>query len=106
MSFTGHVVGGVVVFDGPAPPDGTAVRVEPTANGVPKPPAPPANNSDIDPDGVMSPRMIELVRQSQAENPDGPTLADEVPSLGRPFLDLPEDASAQVDHYLYGTPKR
>lgn len=28
MSYTGHVEKGVVVFDGPRPPEGAAVRVE------------------------------------------------------------------------------
>ena len=102
MNFTGHIENGQVVLDAPAAlPDGTPVTVAPTANGVP-----PVDNSDIDPDGVMSPRMIELVRQSRRENPNGRPLTEQVPSLLRPFLDLPEDASAQIDHYLYGMPKR
>ena len=95
MSFTGHVENGVVVFDGPAPPDGTAVRVEPTAD-----------NADIDPDGVLSPRMIQLIREARAEEPDAPTLAERWTHSAGMTVDLPPDATAQVDHYLYGTPKR
>ena len=87
MTYTGQVQGGQVVPDGPAPPDGTPVRVEPADDG-------------------LTPRMRALIAAARAADPAAPTLAERWPSLLTPALDLPPDASAQVDHYLNGTPKR
>jgi hypothetical protein len=95
MTFTGHVQGGVVVFDGPAPPDGAAVRVEVTANGTASPPA-----------VALPPRMQHLIDQSAAEGPGGQPPAERWPNFLQHAVDLPADAASQVDHYLYGTPKR
>jgi hypothetical protein len=78
MSFQGHVVNGVVVLDdGATLPEGAEVRVE----LVPaRPNTPPAEES--------------------------PSLYDAL----KPFIGqaegLPADMSVNLDHYLYGAPKR
>jgi len=78
MSFTGHVQDGAVVMDEPLPlPNGTAVEVNPM------PVIPPS------PD-VMKPR----------------TLNERLNEFIGCLKYLPEDASVQHDHYIYGTPKR
>ena len=45
------------------------------------------------------------------KSPDGepaltPGVFDDILALARDDLDLPPDFAAQLDHYLYGTPKR
>ena len=78
MTLIGQIVGGQVVLDTPAAlPDGTRVRIEPLPNG---PPAEPA------------------------ERPK--TLAERWPNVAGEVVDLPPDASVNVDHYLYGHPKK
>ena len=74
MTYTGHMHDGQLIFDGPAPPDGTTVRVELN-------PDPPA-----------------------AEPP--PSLLEQLKNFVGQAHGLPEDAASQVDHYLYGHPKR
>ena len=79
MSFTGHIVDGQVVLDEPAPlPDGTPVRVEQTANGI----------------APSSPEVLSIFERYQGfiGSIDDPT--------------LPTDGALNLDHYLYGQPKR
>lgn len=79
MTFTGHILDGKLVFDAPLPlPDGTPVRGELAARA-----------------------------SFKAAAPDRPkTLAERWTGIAGMTVDLPEDAAAQHDHYLYGTPKR
>ena len=79
MTYTGHMENGVVVFDGPAPPDGTVVRVVPETNGI----APPAA-ADI-------PSIYDRLKPVIGAV-DDPT--------------LPTDGAVNHDHYLYGAPKQ
>lgn len=77
MALTGVVVDGKVVFDTSVPPpDGTPVRVELT--GLPR--AAPGR-----PTRTLLERMGDVVGKAEG---------------------LPEDAARNVDHYLYGHPKR
>lgn len=50
--------------------------------------------------------QVELVAPTESEQGTTPTLLERL----RPFVgmieDLPSDASVNLDHYLYGTPKR
>jgi len=78
MTYRGHVKNGVVVLDGPArPPDGAAVTV-----------------------GLLG------QAQPAGTSRKAPTLYQRL----KPFIGLtghlPPDASANVDHYLYGAPKQ
>jgi hypothetical protein len=78
--FDGHIENGVVVFDQPVPlPDGTPVRVEPLTKLARREPEP-----------TSEPRSF-LDRYRDV--------------IGKP-LDLPADGSANIDHYLYGQPKK
>jgi hypothetical protein len=79
MTYRGHVSNGVVVLDEPtALPDGTMVTVEP---------------------------LEAAVAQSDAED-NGRTLYESLkPFIGK-LEGLPADASVNLDHYLYGVPKR
>lgn len=78
MTFSGHIENGQVVFDAaPGLPDGTPVVVS------------------------VAPTAVE------------PTPVREIPTLYermKPFIGaiegLPEDASQNIDHYLYGRPKK
>ena len=76
---------------------------------APEPPQPPAV---VEKKSALTPKMIDFLRRHEEERvrlglPKGPTLAERIPELfNNPVLDLPPDASQQVDHYLYGTPKR
>lgn len=113
MGYAGHIKDGVVVFDAPTPlAEGTPVQVEATVNGTAAQPADatelPPHVAELlaNPPPGLSPRALELIRLSWIENPEGATVAERIPSLMQPCLDLPEDAAQQVDHYLYGTPKR
>ena len=78
MTFQGHVKNGVVHLDnGTTLPEGVAVRVE-LAPACPN--TPPAEET--------------------------PTLYDSLePFIGK-AEGLPADMSVNLDHYLYGTPKR
>jgi hypothetical protein len=83
MTLRGTVKKGRIVLDAPAPlPDGTAVEIRP----VKKKPAKPKKKPKAPP----KPR----------------SLADRL----RPFIgkakNLPPDMSINLDHYLYGLPKR
>ena len=79
MTYRGKVKDGVVVLDEPAAlPDGTEVSV----------------------------RALKGARGPVRRKGSAPTLLDEL----EPFIGmaegLPPDASANVDHYLYGAPKQ
>ena len=77
MTFSGQVHNGVVVLDDPIGlPEGTKVRVEP---------------------------VDASVEQSEGE---APTLYERLKSVIGQAQGLPDDASLQVDHYLYGHPTK
>ena len=76
---TGKVVNGVVVLDQPGRlEDGTTVRVQPLEN-----------NSEARAKDVNSLREMLLNHAGVIED-----------------ADLPQDLAENLDHYLYGTPKR
>ena len=78
MTLTGHVQNGVVVFDAPNTlPDGTAVQIEP-----------------------LSPKS------SLPANAPKPSLLDRLGDVVGKVDGLPSDAASNVDHYLYGHPKK
>ena len=78
MTYHGHVTNGVVVLDGAVTlPEGLNVKVEPLET-----PTPPAADDD-------GPTLFELLE----------------PFIGK-LEGLPPDASVNLDHYLYGLPKR
>lgn len=77
MTFKGHVENGVIVFDEPIDlPEGMNVQI------------------DVRP----------LPSSEQEES--GPTLASRLSSVIGSIEGLPEDASINHDHYLYGAPKQ
>jgi hypothetical protein len=79
MTYRGHVSNGVVILDNAvALPEGLTVQVEPLEVAAPTP---------------------------DAED-DGPTLYERLEPLIGKLDGLPPDASVNVDHYLYGVPKR
>jgi hypothetical protein len=84
MTYRGTVKNGVVVFDGETPPEGTTVDVAETAAATP-----PINNENLTPE-----QRAHRLHQSLLE------LAKNAEQV------LPMDASRNVDHYLYGHPKR
>jgi hypothetical protein len=80
MVYRGQVKDGVVVLEGPKPP----------------------------PEGA---RVSVRVLKSRARNcakahGKPPTLYDRFKNVIGAVKDLPPDASVNLDHYLYGTPKR
>lgn len=78
MTYPGHVKNGVVLLDnGASLPDGAEVRVE----LVRAPPAAPATK-------------------------ETPTLYESLEAFIGKAEGLPADMSVNLDHYLYGTPKR
>ena len=78
MVYRGRVKNGVVVLDPPgALPEGVEVRVE------------------IVPAETEGPLLEE----------QGQTLGQKLMKYAGRTVGLPEDAAAQHDHYLYGTPK-
>lgn len=78
MTYTGHIEAGKVVLDDAAPlPDGTRVRIE----------------------------VLPDVKDAKEES-SVPTLAERLASVIGKAEGLPEDAAENVDHYLYGLPKR
>jgi hypothetical protein len=78
MTYHGHVSNGVVVLDDAPPlPDGLNVKVEPMASD-----------------------------RNESNTKEIPTLYERLqPFIGK-ATGLPPDASVNLDHYLYGTPKR
>jgi hypothetical protein len=77
MVYSGHIKNGVVIFDQPVVlPEGLEVSVEVPATGLNKP-------------------------QRERLPPTQSLLKYAGKAVG-----LPEDASENHDHYLYGTPKR
>lgn len=80
MPYRGHVRDGVVVLEGPdAPPEGTPVSVR-----------------------TLRPRT----RRGKGEAKSPPTLYDRLHNVIGIVTDLPPDFAANLDHYLYGAPKR
>lgn len=79
MEYRGHVEAGRVVLDDPAAlPDGTVVSVHP----------------------------LKARRRTARGSRRPPTLAQRLaPFIGK-AKGLPPDASTNLDHYLYGLPKR
>ncbi len=81
---TGKVVDGVVVFEnGDALPDGTIVRVEPLEESK------SSESSHDVPHDIQRLREMLLSFAGVIDDPD-----------------LPTDLSDNLDHYLYGTPKK
>ncbi len=77
---TGKVVNGVIILEnGGTLPDGTIVRVEPVAESGPA-------------ESVKDVRKLRDMLLSHAGVIDDP--------------ELPTDLAENLDHYLYGTPKR
>lgn len=77
MAYMGHVKNGAIVLDEPvALPDGAAVKVELAAVSP---------RTDEDSGASFTERFAEVLGKAQS---------------------LPEDAAENIDHYLYGTPKR
>ena len=77
MVYPAHVRNGVILLDDPVPlPEGTAVTVHV-----------PAAEAAADHDG------------------DAPSLLDRLRGVVGAARGLPEDAAANVDHYLYGHPR-
>jgi hypothetical protein len=78
MTYLGHVSNGVIVLDGSATlPEGLGVRIEPVKGG-----------------------------QDESAGEEIPTLCERLePFIGK-AEGLPPDASVNLDHYLYGVPKR
>jgi hypothetical protein len=82
MTFTGHVIDGLIVLDGtPALPDGAAVRVE-----------------------VVAPRMS--AKDDADHDETGPTLAEQLKDFLRHQVELPPDAAENHDYYIrHGLPR-
>jgi hypothetical protein len=77
MTYKGHFENGIVVLDEPVSVEnGTRVEVD-----------------------------IHIL-SGEKEVGEGPSLAERFASVIGKAVDLPEDASENHDHYLYGTPKR
>ncbi len=78
MTYQGHVENGTVVLDGPASlPEGVKVTV----------------------------CLFDFSQDDMPDDESGPTLYERLaPAIGT-AKGLPEDASRNVDHYLYGAPK-
>ena len=60
---------------------------------------------------ALTPKMLDYLRRCEEERlrlglPKGPSLAQRMPKTFASTCVLPEDAASQVDHYLYGHPKR
>ncbi len=78
MVFRGHVENGVIrLEDAPTLPEGVAVEV----------------------------RLL-TERSSPAREADVPSVCDAFHDLAGKAVGLPPDASLNLDHYLYGLPKR
>lgn len=82
MTLHGHIENGAIKFDAPlALPEGAAVEVQLQ---------------------VMPPKADE----QPAATPEPPTLLERMKEFVGTFEGLPADASTNLDHYLYGSPKR
>jgi hypothetical protein len=88
MVYQGHVVGGVIVLDDSVRlPEGASVQVTLAE------PAPVSEES-----AAEGPTMAESIEKQIA------AIVAEVPA--NQWARLPKDLSDQLDHYIYGTPKR
>jgi hypothetical protein len=80
MVYHGHIRNGQIVLDEQARlPEGAAVRVDVVSNGE---------------------------AEERAGEESDPTLYERLKPIIGIIDDLPEDGSMNVDHYLYGHPKR
>lgn len=80
MTYRGHVKNGKIILDGVVDlPDGAAVSIKPVRRRQPT--------------GSRRPK-------------EAPTLYDRLKKLAGKAKGLPPDASVNLDHYLYGLPKR
>lgn len=81
---TGKVVDGVVVFEnGESLPEGTSVKIAPVAE------LPTEDATEDVPEDVRRMREMLLSHAGVIDDPD-----------------LPRDLADNLDHYLYGTPRR
>ena len=97
MLLEGSVRNGSIVLDEPsALPDGTRVRIEEIPAAVPA----------RVPISSLQAIKEKLARERDNPPPPGPTLADRLKDFIGSVDDLPEDASTNLDHYLYGHPKK
>ena len=78
MTYRGYVKNGVVILEAPAElPDGTQVRVEPVS-----------------------------AQKGDSGEEDLPTLYERLEPFVGKVQGLPPDVSVNLDHYLYGVPKK
>lgn len=106
MTFLGHLQDGIVVLDSPPNlPNGTAVRVE----------IPETTATDDSKRKTLYERFesfigtapeLPAVEVNLIEEDDGPTLLESLKPFIGVIKDMPPDMSENLDHYLYGTPKR
>ncbi len=103
MSLEGSILDGAIVLDDRADlPDGTRVRIEP----VPAPSPVSVGTPGRKPIASLQALKETLERERENPPPPGPTLAERLKDFIGAVDDLPEDASVNVDHYLYGHPKK
>ncbi len=80
MTYRGHVKNGKIILDGVADlPEGATVSIKPI-------------------------RSRQTSRSRRTKEP--PSLYDRLKNLAGKAKGLPADASINLDHYLYGLPKR
>jgi len=79
MVLVGHIKDGAIILDSPISlPEGAAVQVY----------------------------VMPASSAPDAASDDGPSLLDRLRPIVGQVTDLPPDASLNIDHYLYGHPKR
>ncbi|RJP37072.1 MAG: hypothetical protein C4547_06445 [Phycisphaerales bacterium] len=101
MVYHGKVTNGIIVLDGqPELPEGASVSVEVTTDE-------PTLEDDA---GKLAKELLDLAGTCETPPSDedgGESLAEGLLRLaGSAGAGLPADYSAQLDHYLYGVPKR
>lgn len=80
MTYRGHVKNGKIILDGVVDlPEGAAVNIKP---------------------------VRQRASPSRRRRKEPPTLFEQLKKLAGKAKGLPADASINLDHYLYGLPKR
>jgi hypothetical protein len=102
MTLEGRVLNGTIVLQPPASlPEGASVRVEVLTTEE-------AGPSLSDRLGDLAGKAVNLPLDASELTPEAPapTLAKRLSNVIGKAKGLPSDASINMDHYLYGMPKR
>lgn len=116
MTYFGKVHNGTIIFDGESKPkEGSIVRIESiddeqgaaiTTNSPANPTPEQDHGSPLNAETEPSSKIQNKLQSSHSPNSNGSTVGQRLAKWAGRIKGGPPDASTNLDHYLYGVPKK